>query len=419
MARLVDRLTALKVSRANKPGTFPDGRGLYLQVAGPASKSWVYRYTINGRERFMGLGSALDISLADARTAATEARTLRGQGVDPIEARNAHRAAVAVEAAKAMTFDECVAAFLRAKDAGWKNAKHRQQWRNTLANYASPVFGKLPVASIDTGLVVRALEPIWHAKPETGVRVRGRVEAVLDWATVAGYRRGDNPARWNGLLEHVLDGKARKVKNQPALPYAQTNAFLTVLRASKSIGAPALEFQILTAVRPGVVQDIPWSEIDLDARRWDIPAQRMKMKKAHSVPLSDRAIAILRERQALGLPYVFGSVAGAPLSENALNNTLKQLPGAWNDPDGRRAVAHGFRSTFKTWATECSGVPAEVIEAAMAHDIGGAVERVYLRSDLFERRRKLMGDWAAFCEMPQTHKVIRLHSAATASAVVA
>jgi integrase len=387
-------MSALAVARTTEKGMYHDGGGLYLQVAVSGAKSWIYRYMLNGRAREMGLGPLHIISLSEARSRAAECRRLRLDGIDPIEARKGKRVEEKLEAAKSMTFDACAKAYIEAHEVGWQNAKHRDQWRNTLKSYASPVFGGLPIQAVDVGLIMTALEPIWHKKPETASRLRGRIEAILDWATVRGYRKGENPARWRGHLDKLLParGKVRKVEHHAALPYREIPPFMTELCEREGIAARALEFLVLTAARTGEVIGARWEEFDLNERVWTIPAARMKAGKEHRVPLSDRAVAIARELQKMRLGnFVFpGQRAGKPLSNMAMLKLLDRM--------GRDDLTtHGFRSTFRDWAAEQTNFPREVAEMALAHTIADRVEAAYRRGDLFERRRELMDGWERYC----------------------
>jgi integrase len=389
MAKAIGRLSTLSISRA-KRGMHPDGHGLYLQISGPRARSWVFRYTINGRTRYLGLGSAFTIDLKRAREDARKARELVHDGTDPIEARKAKRIRQRLDAVKAMTFDQCADAYITAHDPSWSNPKHRQQWRNTLKDFASPVIGDLPVSAIDTALVLKILEPIWHDRTETASRLRGRIESVLDWAKVRGLRDGENPARWRGHLDKLLPrrSRVRPVRRLPALSYNEINACVTLLRSLEGIAARALEFTILTAARTGEVIEATWDEFDLDAAVWTIPAERMKGGREHRVPLSDRALAILGEMRGNG-----GRVF--PLSEKAMAMRLERL--GYSD-----VTVHGFRSTFRDWAAETTAYPNHVVELALAHAISNGVEAAYRRGDLFEKRRRLMTDWARYCEAKRT-----------------
>src|SRR5271165_7183350 len=283
MGRALNRLSAVAVNTGiNRRGMYHDGGGLYLQVSAGGAKSWIFRFMLVGRAREMGLGPLHTIPLAEARKRAAASRRMRLDGIDPIEARSAHRDQKKLEAAKAMTFDACAAAYIDAHKAGWQNAKHREQWPNTLNTYAGPVFGSLPVQAIDVGLVMKALELIWQTKPETASRLRGRIEAVLDWATVRGYRKGENPARWRGHLDKLLPArsKVRKVKHHPTLPYNEIADFFTILRKQEGVASKALEFSILTAARTGEAIGARWDEVDLGEKIWIVPAARMKAGRA-------------------------------------------------------------------------------------------------------------------------------------------
>jgi len=391
--RALSRLNALTVGRLKAPGMYADGGGLYLQVSGTGTKSWIFRFAMKGKEREMGLGPLHTIGLSDARAFAADARKLKLLGTDPIEARRAARDAKTLEDAKALTFKQAAAAYIKANKAGWKNDKHAAQWAATLATYAEPVFGGLPVADIDTGLILKALEPIWAEKSETASRLRGRIESVLDWATARGYRKGENPARWRGHLEKLLPARSRvhAVEHHAALPYSELAEFMKALQAQAGLGARALEFAILTAARTGEVIGATWDEIDLAAATWTIPKERMKARRDHRVFLSDGALAVLRPMLEIRTSaFVFpGGKKDKPLSNMTLLATLKRMK---RDD----LTAHGFRSTFRDWAAEMTDYPAEVVEMALAHVVGNKVEAAYRRGDLFEKRKGLMGDWERF-----------------------
>ena len=377
-----------------------DGGGLYLQVTegadGTPRKSWLFRYAVGGRERQMGLGPLSDVPLAEARNRALAARELRRAGKDPIAEREAARAEASLVATKTMSFDECATAYIAAHRAGWRNIKHASQWTNTIATYCSPVFGELPVQLVDVGLVMKAIEPLWATKPETAGRVRGRIERILDWAKVRGYRDGENPARWRGHLDHLLParGKIRRVQHHAALAYAEIPAFVTALRGRNAIAARALEFAILTAARTGEVLGAKWSEIDLDARVWVIPAERMKAGREHRVPLADRALEIIKNMMASKQnDYIFYGDRRATLSNMSLLMLLRRM--------GRNDITtHGFRSTFRDWVAEQTDCPSAVAEMALAHSIGNAVEAAYRRGDMLDKRRPLMAKWENYCTKP-------------------
>jgi integrase len=397
------RLTALQVTKAKRPGMYCDGGGLYLRVTADGTKNWVYRYMLAGRPRWMGLGPFALYGLAEARGKALEARKLRHEGIDPIEVRRAARTQERLAAAKTMTFKQCAAAHIAAHRVGWKNHKHAAQWESTLATYAEPTVGSLPVQAIDTGLVMKVLEPIWATKPETASRLRGRIESILDWARVRGYRAGENPARWRGHLDHLLPArsKVRTVEHHAALPYKELPSFLAALREQEGIAARALEFTILTAARTGEVIGATWDEIG--DKIWTVPAVRMKASKEHRIPLSGRSLAILEEmqphRHAADSAIVFpGGKTGKPLSNMAFLMLLRRM-------DRDDLTAHGFRSTFRDWAAERTDFPSETVEMALAHTVGNKVEAAYRRGDLFEKRRKLMEAWTAYCTRPVQNRV--------------
>ncbi|MEW6537908.1 MAG: integrase arm-type DNA-binding domain-containing protein [Pseudomonadota bacterium] len=386
----MSRLSALFVGRAKEPGMYADGGGLYLQISRSGTKSWIFRYSLNGREREMGLGPQHTITLADARVMATEARRMKLSGIDPIDARKAERQAKRLEDARAITFKQASAAYIKANKAAWKNPKHAAQWESTLTKYADPIFGDLPVAAIDTALVMKALEAIWSEKPETASRLRGRIESVLDWATAREYRTGENPARWRGHLDKILPARAKvqAVQHHAALPYCDLPAFMLSLGNQAGIGALALKFAILTAARTGEVIAATWDEMDLDAAMWIIPKERMKAKREHRVFLSAGALTILRPLKASARSnFVFsGSAPDKPLSNMAMLATLKRMKR--ND-----LTTHGFRSTFRDWAAETTDYPSEVVEMALAHAVSNKVEAAYRRGDLFEKRKGLMAHW--------------------------
>jgi len=387
-------LSARAVQTLREPGMYLDGRGLYLRIGPGGNKSWIYRFALAGKTRDMGLGPYPDIPLAEAREKALACRKLRLDGCDPIEVRQTGRQQKKLNEVKVMTFAECAERYIASHRPGWKNPKHAAQWPATLGSYVYPVFGSLPVHAVDVGLVMKAVEPIWTAKPETASRVRGRIESVLDWATARGYRQGENPARWRGHLENLLPArsKVQRVEHHAALPYAEIGAFMVELRARESIAACALAFVVLTAARTGEAIGARWNEIDLAERLWTVPAERMKAGKEHRVPLSDVALTILdklgKVRQG---DFVFpGAKPDKPLSQMAMAMTLRRI--------GRgELTVHGFRSTFRDWAAEQTSFPAEVAEMALAHVVGDKVEAAYRRGDLFEKRRALAGAWAAYC----------------------
>jgi integrase len=396
MPQIVERLTALAIAKVAKPGLYYDSDCLYLQVTGGGarrlSKCWVYRYQINGRRRYMGLGPLALVSLAEARIKTLEVRKQVYDGIDPIEVRRARKLQAALERAKGMTFQYCAERYVASHKAAWSNTKHAAQWDATLSAYVYPVIGKLAVQDVDTPLVLKILEPIWATKAETARRLRGRIEVVLDWARVQGYRTGDNPARWRGHMDKLLPHhkRVKRVKHHAALAYGDLPDFIVKLRKEEGVAARALEFAILTAARTSEVIGAPPEEIKDDV--WVIPGDRMKAGREHRVPLSATARAIAQKMVSdIGAPYIFpGRKSEKPLSNMAMLELLKRM----GHPE---LTTHGFRSTFRDWASEMTEHASEVVEMALAHTIESDVEAAYRRGDLFRKRIKLMADWADFC----------------------
>jgi integrase len=405
MARENNRLSAIGLG--NKPSGFhADGRGLYLSVSTTGSKSWIFRYMLRGRSRDMGLGSFPDISLAAARGAATGARILCKQGIDPIEQRDNQRAAQRIEKARSISFEECSTLYFDANKAAWRNAQHTRDWELSLKNHVFPKIGSLPVADIDVSLVLKVLEPMWLTTPVSAGRVRGRLESVLAYATARGYRQGANPAQWRHHLEHLLPkgGKLRSVRHHPALPFEQIAAFVSDLRKRPEAGAAALQFLILTAARSGEILGSKTKEVDIEAAIWTIPGERMKGGLVHHVTLSDAALAIARRAVNARQEYLF-EIDGHRLPGKSIFKLLRSM----NRPD---LTTHGFRSTFRTWAGEKTDFAREVIEKALAHLVGDETERAYDRGHLFEKRRKLMDAWADYATRePTSATVIPMRSA--------
>ena len=395
MARQLHRLNALTVKAETRKGMYADGGGLYLQVSRFDTKSWIYRFTRNKRTRDMGLGGFPDVSLSEAREEAQNCRKLVRKGMDPIEVRQSERQALQAVAVKTMTFKQCADKYIAAHSKGWKNVKHARQWTSTLETYVYPVIGNLSVADVDIGLVLKILESIWSEKPETASRVRGRIESVLDWATARKYREGENPARWKGNLDKILPArsKVQQVKHHAALPYDDLGDFMAALSEQEGIAALGLELLILTAARTGEIIKARWSEFDLDAATWIIPADRMKAGKEHRVPLSEPALDVLaRLKEVAQNDFILpGHRPKNGLSNMAFLQLLKRM--------GRNDLtAHGFRSTFKDWATERTNYPNEVSEMALAHSVGNKVEAAYRRGDLYEKRVRIMRDWGEYCK---------------------
>lgn len=391
MARTINRLTAVQVTNAKAKGLYPDGGGLHLKVTATGSKSWILRFRRNGQLRDMGLGPVPEISLARARELAGQAKQQRAGGIDPIVAREEERAAAKRKAARGTTFRSAAEQFIASHEASWRNARHRQQWPNTLRDYAYPVLADVAVSVIDTTLVLKVLEPMWATKTETANRVRQRIEIVLDWAKARGMRDGENAARWRGHLDHILPSRSKlqAVKHHAALPYTEVAAFIADLRVEKnSLAALALEFIVLTAVRCGDALGARWEEFDLGNATWIIPAARTKRLREHRVPLSKRAVEIVRHlREARISEHVFpGRWPGRPLSDSSTRDLILKLRSG--------ITTHGFRSAFKDWSAEQTTFPDHVSAAALAHASADSVRAAY---DLFDRRRELMDAWAAYC----------------------
>ncbi|ATN36146.1 integrase [Rhizobium sp. ACO-34A] len=410
----IHRLSDRQVKAHKERGRLSDGGGVYLQISKWGTKSWEFRFTLHGRTRSMGLGQYDAVSLKQAREEAETLRRLVRQGIDPIEARKAAKLKAQVDAATSILFKDAVGKCLARKEGEFRSGRHGASWRRSMDAYAVPVIGNMNAAHITTQDILRVLNQpfedgtLWEKRTETASRLRGRIEAVLSWATVAGYRSGDNPARWAGNLKELLPtpSKVAKPTKRPALSQADLPKWFTELRKRDGMSARALEFVTLCASRSDEVRRATWSEIDLDARMWKIPGERMKMERDHRVPLSDDAVALLKALPRMaGSPYLFPAPRGGPLSDAILSQLMKKMHAkelkagrkGWLDPDsGYPAVPHGLRSTFRVWTAE-RGYDRDMSEMALAHAVGSAVERAYQRSDMVERRRAMMADWAAYC----------------------
>ena len=388
------KLTALAVSKLVAPGRYGDGGGLYLLIGPAGTKSWVFRYKVAGRERAMGLGAYPATTLAEARAKAAACQRTRLDGRDPLGDRKLEREQQAEALKQQTTFQQCAEEYVCSYEASWKNSKHKAQWKSTLRSYAFPVIGNVAVAEIDVPAVLAVLEPIWQRCPETASRLRGRIEAILDWAKVKGMRLGENPARWKGNLDFVLPRKSklRKTIHHPALPYNELQRFMARLRDSEGcVSNLALQFLVLTAARTSEVRLATWDEIDLTDKVWCIPAERMKAGRPHKVPLSNEAISALFQVKSLAgdTGLIFKSYKPwQPISDMAILSFLRRL--------NANVTAHGFRSTFRDWASETTNYPSEAIEMALAHSISNKVEAAYRRGDLLEKRKQLMSDWGTF-----------------------
>lgn len=435
--RSIHRLTDRAINAARSPGNYTDGGGLYLSVVEGSDpdtgktwlrRAWIFRYATGevrqsrtGKsrrvEREMGLGSYPDTTLAEAREKARLARKARDEGTDPIDAKREAETKRRIEKSRTKTFDEAGAEFIKSQETGWRNAKHIAQWSNTLRDYASPIIGKLPVRIIDTPLVMQVLEQevtgqdgkparLWDARPETASRLRGRIERILSWAKVHGYRTGENPAQWRGHLDQLLPKKTqvRAVEHHAALPYAELPEFMSELRDRTAVAARALEFTILTASRTGEVIGAKWEEIDYGNRIWTVPPKRMKGKREHRVTLSDAALDVLAEMQADRInEFVFPGDFGDGLSNMSMLMLLRRM-------DYESITVHGFRSTFKTWAAEQTNHQKETVESALAHVNGDKVEAAYQRGEMLDKRRRLMEAWGQFALRGPTDNVLRLSS---------
>jgi len=398
------QLAALRAQKVTEPGKYPDGNGLILQVtkgrANAVRKSWLVRFSIAGKQREMGLGTFPELGLADARAAALDVRAKALKGIDPIREREAVQAALRAEAAKAMTFSKCAELYIASHERGWANPKHRQQWRNTLSTYAYPVIGAMNVADVGVSEVMQILEPIWYTKTETASRLRGRIESILSWAIVRGHRPPPNPAVWRGHLDSLLPKPSRvhTIINHPALDWREVPGFMAKLARRPGTSARALEFTILTAARSGEVRKARWEEIDWRERLWVVPAERMKMRREHRVPLSAPALSMLQQRRNLLAPgpqdlLFFHSDPQKPYSDAVYRALFQRM-------NRVGLTTHGFRSSFRDWAGESTNHARETAELALAHRIGNDAERRYRRGDALQKRRKLMDDWANYLTGP-------------------
>ena len=395
MANTINRLSAVGIKSLKVAGRYSDGQGLYLHIRSNGQGNWIFRYRdkTDGRLRDKGLGLQANIALADARDKARECREQLAKGIDPIDQKQATRQANLKAKAKAKTFGQCVDRYIAQHGTTWRNEKHKQQWRNTLDTYAAKLL-PLPVADIDTDLVMDCLSPIWKTKTETATRVRQRIENVLDYAKAAKLRTGENPALWRGHLKNLLaaPAKLKDVQHHAALPYRQIAAFVDNLESRKSLSAKAVLLQIYTASRSNEVVSARWNEIDLAAKVWTIPKDRMKANREHRVPLAKEAIKLLKSLPRLN-DWVFPSQNEKPLTIAATLATVKDINSS--------ITTHGFRSTFRDWAAEHTAYAREVAEAALAHALKDKTEAAYFRSDLFDKRALMLADWARYCHTEQ------------------
>ncbi len=391
------KLNTLAMRKMTAPGRYGDGGNLYLFVKPNGARLWTFRYKMpGGKPREMGLGNEADVTLAEARDRARDARREIDAGRDPIDAREETKREAE---GSGKTFGEVAALYIAAHEDGWRNAKHRAQWHSTLKIYAEPKMGKLTVGKVTVGHVMDVLEPIWRGTPETASRLRGRIEAVLDFATARGWRKGENPARWKGHLANLLPKRSKiaTVEHHAALPWGEAPAFMRALTAQKGTAALALRFTILTSARTSEVTGATWGEIDLKAKLWTVPASRMKAGQEHRVPLSAAALAVLSAMHTPDVkpadPIFPGAKRGKGLSNMSMTAVLRRMKRG-------DLTVHGFRSTFRDWAAETNPAPREVAEAALAHTVRDKVEAAYRRGDLLDRRARLMNDWAAYLSRP-------------------
>lgn len=394
MPKRAQELTSIQVRRLVRRGLYAVGGvvGLYLQTRSPSARSWILNVTAGAHRRMFGIGSYPTVTLETARDKARLYRTMLENGTDPVQERRKVRATLLAEKAKRLTFDDAAKAVVAVKRQEFRNAKHTAQWETTLATYVSPVIGALSVSDIDTAHILKVLEPIWATKTETATRIRQRIEKVFDWCQARGFRTGENPARWNGHLKELLPqpAKIRTVQHYASVPYPALPACFARLQRHHGMSARALQFAILTAARSGEVRGARRSEFDLTGKVWTVPAERMKAKREHRVPLSDAVIVLLAGLPSFnGSDLLFCSNRGGGLSDTALLMVLRRMQ--------VDAVPHGFRATFKTWASECTAFHRDVIEASLAHTLENKVEEAYQRGDMLEKRRALMDTWATYC----------------------
>lgn len=390
MPKKAKELTALEVSRITTQGKYNTGQGIYFEVKG-ASKSWVLRIVVGDKRRHIGLGAYPLVTLAQARAKALKVREQIEQGVDPVEQKKASKSAIKAAQAREITFKQCALAYIDTHSHAWRNSKHRQDWPRSLEMYVFPHIGNLLIKDVEQVHILKVLNPIWMSKTETATRVRGRIELIMDYAAVRGYRDHDNPARWKGRLDKILPkpSKVAKVKHYEAVSVDALPSFIAELSLHESMSVKCLLFTVLTACRSGEARGATWSEIDMQAKVWTIPVERMKAGKEHQVPLSDQAIDLLASLPRVqDTPYVFPSVRNKPLSDMALSMLMRRM--------NTGAVPHGFRSTFRDWAGDKTNYPRDLAEAALAHTVSNQVEAAYRRGTALEKRRAMMNEWGKY-----------------------
>ncbi len=410
----LNKLNNSQVKSAKGTGLLSDGGGLYLQISKAGTKSWLLRFNLNGKRREMGLGSYRDFGLADARDAAADARKLSKKGIDPIKERKDSQQAALKLAQGQKTFKECAEKYIADHEASWKNPKHIQQWKNSLINYAYPVFGDWPIGKVDHDAVQRVLNPIWHTKTETANRVRGRIERVLDWAKVKKMRSGENPALWRGNLEHIYPkpNKLINVVHMPSLPFTEMSSFLSLLRNKKTLAASAVELMIYTVTRPNEAVGAKWAEFDIENKTWAIPKERMKGNAEHIIPLSNACLTLLNniphiDNQELLFP---NTKKGKPITDSAMLKLTKSLGKEIGCPD---ITDHGFRASFKTWASETQNFDRQAVEFCLAHKIKDKAEASYHRGNLLDKRLIIMNTWARYCLNENRENVIPIRAQLT------
>lgn len=392
------KLKNSQVRAANQVGLLSDGGGLYLQVSKAGNKSWIYRFKLFGKRRDMGLGRFQDIGLADAREVAAEARKLVAKGIDPIEDRKAEQQAIIKAAKGQTTFRECAEKFIATHEPGWKHPKHTEQWKNSLENHVYPIIGEMPVKQVNVEAVQRVLTPIWNTKTETATRVRGRIERILDWAQVNGYREGANPAYWRGNLEHIYTkpSKIMNIRHMPSLPYENMSSYMQALRKQGSLTANAIELMIYTVTRPTEALSAKWEEFDFNSGIWTIPKTKMKGGVAHEIPLSRQCLELLEQIPRFdNSDFLFPSMKkGQHISNSAMLKFVKNVGNEIGFPD---ITGHGFRASFKTWTSETQNFDWQAVEFCLAHKIKDKAAAAYHRTNLLEKRRVIMSAWANYC----------------------
>jgi len=394
MAKQINKLTDRGIRSQNKPGRYADGNGLYLQVGKSGAKSWIFRYMLDGKSREMGLGSIRMETLSQARDKAKQCKKLLRCGTDPIRDRQERVAVEKADNKEMLSFQKCTEGYLNVHSSSWRSARHAEIWHSSIKRFAYPIIGPIHVNKIERSHILNILDPIWREKTETATRLRGRLESILNWATVKEYRKGDNPARWRGYLDQLLPkpSEIHTVKHFPALPYRDVGAFMNKLKARQALSASALRLIILTACRSIEVREAEWCEFDLQNKTWTIPVGRMKMKKEHVIPLCKEALDIVKSIPRLSdSEHLFtGPNSGKPMSDVVFKKLMERM--------GVTGITtHGFRSTFRDWAAEQTSFPREVIEACLAHQLKDKAEAAYFRSNLLDKRRTLMKKWSDYC----------------------